>query len=258
MLKGRFFQALHAKWQRKLGAPKITESFNELYDRACTLERQERQISANAAARGETKVSAGKPHNKQSNYSNRQPTKQSKVETMMPAGSNKSHRQKTPVHFQTQQQQQTGSDQQKRGCWICGKLTHLARNCKESHLEASGRSGRASRTAHLTAAPQPVNVEDLTEEQLEKLLNQRRLSKEKDLLTQSTVSSVNTITAKPMVGDAVGPTLYCDLKIEGVATEAMVDTGSQSTIISRALLHRIAKNLEAQQRPLPELELPNS
>ena len=29
-LKGRFFQALHTKWQRKLGAPKTDESFSEL------------------------------------------------------------------------------------------------------------------------------------------------------------------------------------------------------------------------------------
>ena len=32
-LKGRFFQALHTKWQQKLGAPKPAETFNELYDR---------------------------------------------------------------------------------------------------------------------------------------------------------------------------------------------------------------------------------
>ena len=34
LLKGRFFQALHTKWQWKLGAPKPSESFSELYDRA--------------------------------------------------------------------------------------------------------------------------------------------------------------------------------------------------------------------------------
>ena len=32
MLKGRFYQALLPKWQRKLGAPKLEESFTELYD----------------------------------------------------------------------------------------------------------------------------------------------------------------------------------------------------------------------------------
>ena len=38
MLKGRFFQALHVKWQRKLGAPKPQETFRKLYNRARTLE----------------------------------------------------------------------------------------------------------------------------------------------------------------------------------------------------------------------------
>ena len=38
LLKGRFYQALLPKWQRKLGAPKLEESFTELYDRARMLE----------------------------------------------------------------------------------------------------------------------------------------------------------------------------------------------------------------------------
>jgi len=43
ILKGRFFQALHVRWQRKLGAPKTNESFKELYDRARILEQHEKQ-----------------------------------------------------------------------------------------------------------------------------------------------------------------------------------------------------------------------
>ena len=58
LLKGRFFQALHTKWQRKLGAPKTEESFNELYDRARTLERHEQQYIATAASRADVKLSS--------------------------------------------------------------------------------------------------------------------------------------------------------------------------------------------------------
>lgn len=43
LLKGRFFQAVLPKWQRKLGAPKVEESFNQLYERARTLERHDMQ-----------------------------------------------------------------------------------------------------------------------------------------------------------------------------------------------------------------------
>ena len=46
LLKGRFFQALNVKWQRKLGAPKPDESFYALYDRARALESREKQYSA--------------------------------------------------------------------------------------------------------------------------------------------------------------------------------------------------------------------
>ena len=55
LLKGRFFQALLSKWQRKLSAPKPGETFSELYDRARTLEKQDKQISATAAFRGDNK-----------------------------------------------------------------------------------------------------------------------------------------------------------------------------------------------------------
>ena len=67
MLKGRFFQALHPKWQRKVGAPKTSETFNELYDRARTVEKQ---ISASAAAQGDSKASTDKPHAKQQQVAN--------------------------------------------------------------------------------------------------------------------------------------------------------------------------------------------
>ena len=57
MLKGRFYQALLPKWQRKLGAPKLGESFTELYDRARMLEQHERQYQASAQALQKTEPS---------------------------------------------------------------------------------------------------------------------------------------------------------------------------------------------------------
>ena len=50
LLKGRFYHALLVKWQRKLGPPKTSESFYELYDRARALEEQERQYVVSAGA----------------------------------------------------------------------------------------------------------------------------------------------------------------------------------------------------------------
>ena len=51
-MKGK---ALHVKWQRKLEAPRPTESFSELYDHAWMLERHEKQYAASAATRGDTR-----------------------------------------------------------------------------------------------------------------------------------------------------------------------------------------------------------
>ena len=60
LLKGRFFQALHVKWQRKIGAPKPSETFQELYDRARVLERHEQQYIESAASQGKTLEAAPK------------------------------------------------------------------------------------------------------------------------------------------------------------------------------------------------------
>ena len=46
LLKGRFFQALLPRWQRKLGAPKVEESFDELYQRARITERHDQHYNS--------------------------------------------------------------------------------------------------------------------------------------------------------------------------------------------------------------------
>ena len=72
------------------------------------------------------------------------------------------------------------------------------------------------------------------------MLGRCRLKKEEALLAAR--SECNTISTKEFTSNAVGPTLIFPLHIEGVQVEAMVDTGSQSTIISRAVLHKVGKN----------------
>lgn len=55
LLKGRFYQALHPRWQRKLNAPRAEETFEQLFERARMLEQHEKQFSASAACRNEKK-----------------------------------------------------------------------------------------------------------------------------------------------------------------------------------------------------------
>ena len=47
------------------------------------------------------------------------------------------------------------------------------------------------------------------------------------------------------------------MNVLSLPIKAMVDTGAQSTIISQKLLHEITRRLEAQQKPVPELEIPS-
>ena len=61
MLKGRFYQALHPHWQRKLNAPKPDETFGQLFERARMLEQHEKQFTASAASCGETTAKKVRP-----------------------------------------------------------------------------------------------------------------------------------------------------------------------------------------------------
>lgn len=54
LLKCQLFEALHGKWQWKLGAPKPQQTFRKLYDRARTLKRHEKQCAASAASKSDT------------------------------------------------------------------------------------------------------------------------------------------------------------------------------------------------------------
>ena len=54
----------------------------------------------------------------------------------------------------------------------------------------------------------------------------------------------------------MGPTLYLDILIEGVPVRAMFDTGAQSSIVSRDVLHATGRRLKSQGRSLPALGEP--
>ena len=81
-----------------------------------------------------------------------------------------------------------------------------------------GRQGVANNTVD----------EEETIQQMEQLLSNMQLKMEQSKLQKSRVSTVVAQSA-----DAVGPVLSIEVKIEGCPVEAMVDTGAQSTILSR-------------------------
>ena len=138
-----------------------------------------------------------------------------------------------------------------RLCYRCGQQGHLARNCQQNGrstgAEASGRSGSGptSRNSVVKSIPRPG---ELSEEQLESLLAQRRLEHEQSLLTEG-CSSTNSVTASEKSYQTVEPTVYIDLLMDGESVRTMVDMGAQSTIISRSMLHAIGQQAKAARRP---------
>ena len=104
----------------------------------------------------------------------------------------------------------------------------VGRNSKRSNAEASGKSTGNTPKALATTA-------ELSDEQLEEELAKRRLGKEREML--DTTGSVQVVTGK-----AISPTMVVDVEIEVVLVSAVVDTGSQSTIVSRPFLHKVKRH----------------
>ena len=245
MLKGRFYQALLPKWQRKLGAPKAAEAFDDLYARARTLERHDQQFNA--------RRSDSKPQSDHS-YKLGPPKKTTPTDSAPPRSG-----QPTP----------RGSGRnfgrykpRIRRCFNCGQTDHFERDCPTQGTESPGKSGKSGKVSSVT--------EEMTIPQLEQLIASKRLAAEKGKL--GGVAKIGTITSgtssssgvakigadTSSFSDAIGPVLYLEVKIEGHPVKVLVDTGAQSTILSQKVLHDVASHMKEQGRELPQLEQPSA
>ena len=251
LLKGRFFQALHVKWQRKIGAPKPDESFQDLYDRARLLEQYEKQYSDSVAVRNQP-----------------QPPKINKPQpkSQPPAASKDKVNPATPTSTAGPSASPSGVPRRKFACNRCHQIGHLARHCtvqlepakpKETPTtkptEAPGRG--SNQRSHVGVVAANHVADELTVEELEGLLSRKRLMQEQDNLKDS-LNTVGAITVSAADIGTVGPALVLDVSIEGLKVESMVDCGSPTTIISRTLLHSVAKSMVSQGREPPQLSLP--
>ena len=255
LLKGRFFQAIHVKWQQKLGAPKPSETFQELFNRARVLEQHEKQYQESAASRsGDKQDKPIRPSSQQKGNGGAQQKYDSERNTFYKY---------VPIHERT--------------CYNCNKVGHLSRDCKlhtvktKKQWEAPGRGSkeRSAPKSSCSAVLESVVSEsdtkpvsssgELSTKQLRELLAQRQLQDEQNMLDSGTnVVNADTIGVKEEGPKAAGPTLFLKVQIGGVPVEAMVDTGSQSTIISRSLLHKIGRCRKSKGEPLPALEKPTA
>ena len=145
-------------------------------------------------------------------------------------------------------------------CFKCKKVEHYARDCPSSggKVEAPGQS--SAKSAVLTATPVDTEsaLSSLSNEQLEQQLAQQKLStKVSEIQSASTDSAnVHVVKANSVVSDVVGSTPHLDLLLGDVSVSALIDSGSQSTIISRKLLHKTVRKAHSGGKPLPSLKVP--
>lgn len=154
LLKGRFFQALLPKWQRKLGAPKTEESFDELYSRARITERREQQYSEAAGEKCHASPKTSKePERQVSVPQRREPTN---TEAANPSDGN--------------------GRMKGIQCNFCRRFGHIARYCpdrQKRNVEAPGRSGYST-------VPSTSVLRTVTDLELQRELATRRLVQEQN------------------------------------------------------------------------------
>ncbi len=127
LLKGRFFQALHVKWQRTLGAHKSDETFYALYDRARMFESREKQYSADSRVdnRGKQK----------GQNQNRSSEKQFQGDSKSNSGSQSVS---VPKGRGTQGGVGVNRSHFRRQCYNCHGYGHYASDCTRTWREALG------------------------------------------------------------------------------------------------------------------------
>ena len=93
------------------------------------------------------------------------------------------------------------------------------------------------------------SVADYSDKELEQELTRRKLDKEQQLADEPT-KSVDVVTS------AVGSAYLLDVSVGGLVVSALVDTGSQSTIISREFLHKVLPHMRSLGDTPPRLQEP--
>ena len=210
-------------WQEKLGAPRPSEWFRDLYEMARTAKRwllTDKRVGSAPRFRNRPIV--------------------------VPVPSASVPQATAPVSHTLFDASCRGTHPSVWICFVCRKLGHIARNCpdKRSKSEAKERSQPNSSNLSSTqiAEVSPV-VGNASTAQLECFLAHRRVRDESEGLDTS-LSHVNVVTVySPKGVPAIGPTMYLFITVKGVAVDAVVVTALKSTIIYRSFLRLVGQSL---------------
>lgn len=180
-------------------AEKISESFDELFNRARTMECREQQyndIADERRGRDKTKRSDSEPNRAKESGNRQKGPGEDPVDTSRKPTSDK------PANKQGQQHIQ---------CRACGQYGHIARNCVQRRKRGAESPGRTDpgTTTKPKDSLQVHSVADYSDKELEQELTRRRLDKEQQLADGST-KSVNVVTG------AVGSAYLLNVSVEVV------------------------------------------
>lgn len=95
------------------------------------------------------------------------------------------------------------------------------------------------------------SVSDYSNKELEQELARRRPNKEQELL-EGPAQSLS------VAGSAVGPAYALDVTVGGLLVSAVIDTGSQFTIIYRTFLHKVVAHIRESGETTPPSLVPSS
>ena len=125
----------------------------------------------------------------------------------------------------------TSKAERSRGCFNCGRAGHIARACPHPQQKKNEETQVKSTKVHSVACVSEAAVVN-TKTAEKKIEDLRQELREAEIVAaaQSKTGVIRNVV--PSDGAQMGPTILSQVEVNGVPTDALIDTGSPATIVS--------------------------